>query len=38
MKLRLITKNCEADLEKGFLTKSILKPYGHADSAGVKTL
>ena len=26
--LRIITKNHAADPEKGFLTKSILKPYG----------
>ena len=30
MNLRLITKNYGADQEIGFLTKSILKPYGRA--------
>ena len=30
MNLRIITKNLEADLEIGFLRKSISKPYGHA--------
>ena len=30
MNLRIIMKNHEADPEKGFLTKSISKPYGHA--------
>ena len=30
MKLRIITKYRAADLEKRFLTKSILKPYGYA--------
>ena len=30
MNLRIITKNNAADPEIGFLTKSILKPYGHA--------
>ena len=30
MNLKIITKNHEADLEIGFLTKSILKPYGRA--------
>ena len=30
MNLRIITKNHTADPEKGFLTKSLLKPYGHA--------
>ena len=28
MNLRIITKNHAADPEKGFLTKSITKPYG----------
>ena len=28
--LRMITKNHAADLEIGFLLKSILKPYGRA--------
>ena len=30
MNLRIITKNHQADLEKGFLTKSISKPYGRS--------
>ena len=30
MNLRIITKNHEAEPEKEFLTKSILKPYGRA--------
>ena len=30
MNLRIITKNHAADPEKGFLTKSISKPYGRA--------
>ena len=30
MNLRIITKNHGADLEIGFLTKSILKSYGRA--------
>ena len=30
MNLRIITKNRAADSEIGFLTKSILKPYGRA--------
>ena len=30
MNIRIITKNHAADLEKGFLTKSISKPYGRA--------
>ena len=30
MNLRIITKNHAADSEIGFLTKSILKPYGRA--------
>ena len=30
MNLRMITKNRTADLGMGFLTKSILKPYGRA--------
>ena len=30
MNFRIITKNRAADLEKGFLTKPILKPYGRA--------
>ena len=30
MNLRIITKNHAADPEIGFLTKSILKPYGRA--------
>ena len=30
MNLRIITKNHAADPEKGFLTKSISKPYGGA--------
>ena len=30
MNLRIITKNHEADPEKGFLTKSLSKPYGRA--------
>ena len=30
MNLRIITKNHAADPEIGFLTKSILKPYGCA--------
>ena len=30
MNLRLMTKHHAADLEIGFLTKSILKPYGRA--------
>ena len=30
MNLRIITKNHEADPEKGFLTKSISTPYGRA--------
>ena len=30
MNLRIITKNPTADPEKGFLTKSISKPYGRA--------
>ena len=34
MNLRIITKNRAADPEIGFLTKSISKPNGHADSVG----
>ena len=30
MNLRIITKNRAADPEIGFITKSILKPYGRA--------
>ena len=30
MNLRIITKNHATDPEKGFLTKSISKPYGRA--------
>ena len=30
MNLRIITKNDAADPRKGFLAKSISKPYGHA--------
>ena len=30
MNLGIITKNHAVDPEKGFLTKSILKPYGRA--------
>ena len=30
MNLRIIIKNLAADPKKGFLTKSISKPYGHA--------
>ena len=30
MNLRIITKNHASDPEIGFLTKSILKPYGRA--------
>ena len=30
MNFRIILKNHAADPEKGFLTKSISKPYGHA--------
>ena len=30
MNLRIIMKNLAADLETGFLTKSISKPNGHA--------
>ena len=30
MNLRMKTKNHEADQEKGFLIKSIFKPYGRA--------
>ena len=30
MNLRIITKNHAADPEKGFLTKSISKPFGRA--------
>ena len=30
MNLRIITKNHEANLEKGFFTKSISKPYDHS--------
>ena len=30
--LEIITKNRTADPKKGFLTKSILKPYGRAET------
>ena len=37
MNFRIITKNHTSDPVKGFLTKSIAKPYGpYVDSAGVK--
>ena len=36
MNLRIITKNHAADLEIGFLTRSISNWNGHADNVGVK--
>ena len=36
MNLRILMKNRAVDPVIGFLTNSISKPYGHADSVGVK--
>ena len=38
MNFMIITKNHAVDPEKGFLTKSISKPYGHAASVRANNL